>query len=69
MNLWQEYSENKTRESMLLHDIDKLEMAIQAAKYSSEGFFDEKLRTFVDSARKEIKSKEILDILGTISYK
>jgi putative hydrolase of HD superfamily len=69
VELWKEYSNRQTKESALLHDIDKLEMAIQAVKYSSEGFSDEKLRTFMDSAKKKIKSKEILDILDAISYK
>ncbi|MEO9308460.1 MAG: HD domain-containing protein [Nitrososphaera sp.] len=67
--LWKEYSELQTKESVLLHDVDKLEMAIQAVKYSSEGFSNEKLRTFLESAKNEIKSKEIHDILDTISYK
>ncbi|MGB9125346.1 MAG: HD domain-containing protein [Nitrosotalea sp.] len=67
--IWQEYSQADTRESILLHEIDKLEMAIQAVKYSSEGFSNEKLSLFVDSAKKEIKSRELLDILDTLSYK
>ena len=66
---WQEYIQADTKESILLHELDKLEMAIQAAKYSSEGFSNEKLGLFVDSAKKEIKSKELLDILDTLSYK
>jgi putative hydrolase of HD superfamily len=68
-NIWQEYTHAITKESILVHEIDKLEMAIQAAKYSSEGFSNEKLSLFVDSAKKEIKSKELLDILDTLSYK
>lgn len=67
--IWQEYIHTNTEESILLHEIDKLEMAIQAAKYSSEGFSNEKLSLFIDSAKKEIKSKELLDILDTLSYK
>jgi putative hydrolase of HD superfamily len=67
--IWQEYTQAITKESVLLHEIDKLEMAIQAAKYSSEGFSNEKLGLFVESAKKEIKSKELLDILDTLSYK
>ena len=67
--IWQEYIQADTNESILLHEIDKLEMAIQATKYSSEGFSNEKLDLFVDSAKKEIKSKELLDILDTLSYK
>ncbi|MDE1769255.1 MAG: HD domain-containing protein [Thaumarchaeota archaeon] len=67
--IWQEYLQANTKESILLHEIDKMEMAIQAAKYSSEGFSKEKLDLFVDSAKKEIKSKELLEMLDTLSYK
>ena len=67
--IWQEYLQANTKESILLHEIDKMEMAIQAAKYSSEGFSNEKLSIFVDSAKKEIKSKELLEMLDTLSYK
>ena len=67
--IWQEYLQINTKESILLHDIDKMEMAIQAAKYSSEGISNEKLNLFIDSAKKEIKSKELLEMLDTLSYK
>ena len=68
-DIWNEYTQANTKESVLLHEIDKFEMAIQAVKYSSEGFSNEKLGLFIDSAKKEIKSKELLDILDTLSYK
>jgi putative hydrolase of HD superfamily len=68
-SIWKEYSDQTTKEAILLHDIDKLEMAIQAAKYSSEGFPNDKLKAFVESARKEIKSNELLKIIDIISYK
>lgn len=67
--IWKEFQEGKTKESLLLHDIDRLEMAIQAAKYYSEGYPKEKLQEFVESAKKEIKSNELLKLLDTISYK
>ncbi len=57
------------KKSVLLHEIDRLEMAIQAAKYSGEGFSKEKLQEFVESARHEIKSKELIEVLDEISYK
>jgi putative hydrolase of HD superfamily len=69
ITLWNEYAKSETKESVLLHEIDKLEMAIQAVKYSSEGFSNEKLGLFIDSAKSEIKSKELLEIFDTISYK
>jgi len=67
--IWQEYIQAQTKESILLHEIDKLEMAIQATKYASEGVSLEKLKSFIDSAKNEIKSKELLDILDALSYK
>ncbi|MGI0092953.1 MAG: HD domain-containing protein, partial [Nitrosotalea sp.] len=68
-DIWKEYMQANTKESVLLHEVDKFEMAIQAVKYSSEGFSNEKLVTFIDSAKREIKSKELVDILDTLSYK
>lgn len=67
--IWKEFQEGITKEAALLHDVDRLEMAIQAAKYFSEGYPKEKLHEFVESARKEIKSKELLEILDTLYYK
>jgi putative hydrolases of HD superfamily len=67
--LWKEYIDCTSKESILLHEIDRLEMAIQAAKYFGEGFSKENLKEFMESARREIKSKELLEILDEISYK
>ncbi|MFZ1076481.1 MAG: HD domain-containing protein [Nitrosotalea sp.] len=68
-SLWKEYVDCTSKEAVLLHEIDRLEMAIQAAKYSGEGFSKEKLQEFVESARHEIKSKELIEVLDEISYK
>ena len=67
--IWIEYVQENSKEASLMHEIDRLEMAIQAVKYSSEGFSKEILKTFVESARKEMKTKELLNILDAISYK
>jgi len=67
--IWIEYVQVNSKEASLMHEIDRLEMAIQAVKYSSEGFSKEILKTFVESARKEMKTKELLNILDAISYK
>ncbi len=68
-SIWKEYINCTSKEAVLLHEIDKFEMAIQAAKYYGEGFPKEKLHEFVESARREIKSKELTEILDEISYK
>ncbi|MDE1726808.1 MAG: HD domain-containing protein [Thaumarchaeota archaeon] len=68
-SLWKEYLDGISRESILIHEIDRLEMAIQAAKYFGEGCTKEKLQEFVESARSEIRSKELIEVLDSISYK
>jgi len=62
--IWNEYQKNSSQESKLLHDIDKLEMAFQAKFYQNKGISKEKLQTFFDTAKKEIKSKNLRDILS-----
>jgi putative hydrolase of HD superfamily len=67
--IWNEFQEGTSKESVLMHEIDRLEMAMQALKYNAEGYTKEKLALFFESARKDVKNKEILDILDEISYK
>lgn len=67
--IWHEYQEGKSKEATLVHEVDRLEMALQASKYRSEGIPQDKLEIFFSSARRDIKSKEILEILNEISYK
>ncbi len=67
--IWHEYQEGKSKEAELAHDVDRLEMALQARKYRSEGLPEDKLEIFFSSARKDIKSKEVLQLLDEISYK
>jgi len=67
--IWNEFQEGTSKESIVMHDIDRLEMAIQALKYNAEGYPKEKLALFFESAKKDVKSKEILGILDEISYK
>ena len=62
--IWIEYQKNSSQESRLLHDIDKLEMAFQAKFYQNKGISKEKLQTFFDTAKKEIKSKNLRNILS-----
>ena len=67
--IWEEYQEGKSKEAILVHEVDRLEMALQARKYNSEGHPYDKLKVFFDSARNEIKNEDLLKILDEISYK
>jgi len=64
--IWKEYQNGNSKEAILVHEIDRLEMALQAWKYRDEGYPKEKLEMFFSAAKKEIKSKEVLAILDKI---
>jgi len=61
-DIWDEYQDNKTEESLFLHDIDRLEMAFQAITYLKDGSSKEKIQSFIETANNEIKCKELKEI-------
>ena len=66
MVLWNEFQQNSSEESRLVHQVDKLEMALQAKIYLKSGFKHEQLLPFFNSAKDEISEKNIKEILGDI---
>ena len=64
--IWDEYQNNSSKESSLLHDIDKLEMAFQAKFYQEKGIPKEKLSTFYETAKIGIKNKNLRNILSNL---
>ena len=66
LEIWNDYQNNSSQESNLLHDIDKLEMAFQAKFYQENGVTKEKLLTFFNTANTEIKNKNLRNILSNI---
>ena len=64
--LWKEYERNETQEAIILHEIDKLELVLQAAIYSQKGFPKERLQVFIDSAVAEINNSYLKGILKII---
>ncbi len=65
---WQEYVQGKTKEAIFVHRIDKLEMALQAARYEKEGYPKELLAQFFSSAHKAVDSENdiLTDILKSL---
>lgn len=61
--IWNEFILAKSDEAIFVHEIDKLEMVFQAKHYINDGFSKEKLQIFIDSANKEIKNKELKEII------
>jgi putative hydrolases of HD superfamily len=57
--LWQEYRSNKTPVSRFVHQLDKLEMAIQAVEYANQGYPQKTLLQFFVSAKRSMSTYNI----------
>jgi putative hydrolase of HD superfamily len=55
MEAWQEYEDNQTPEAQFVHQLDKLDMALQAVRYTRSRGAD--TTEFVESARAKIPKK------------
>ena len=64
--IWNDYQKKASKEAILLHEIDKLEMAFQAKFYQKKGISKEKLKIFFDTAKIEIEDKNLRHILSNI---
>jgi putative hydrolase of HD superfamily len=65
-NIWKEYQESNSPESQIVHQLDRLEMALQAKTYQNEGHSKEKLESFFDSAKKEITNPKLKELFRNI---
>jgi len=66
LQIWQEYQENNSPESKIVHQIDKLEMALQAKIYEKDGYSQEKLDTFFESAKTDITDPKLKELFTKI---
>jgi len=66
LKIWQEYQENKSPESIIVHQIDKLEMVLQAKIYQKEGQSKEKLESFFESAKIDITDPKLKELFTKI---
>jgi putative hydrolase of HD superfamily len=67
--IWLEYLLNKTDIARLVHTVDKLEMALQARQYVSEGYPKHLLAQFLDFPKKymiDYKHEIILQIQNAL---
>lgn len=65
-NIWKEYQENNSSESQLVHQLDRLEMALQAKTYQDEGHSKEKIESFYEYAEKEITNPKLKELFTNI---
>lgn len=64
--LWQEYQANNSNEARIVHQLDKIEMALQAKIYSKDGHSKEKLSSFFNFVKDEIVDPKLLKLLTKI---
>ena len=64
--IWQEYQDNTSAESKMVHQIDKLEMSLQAKIYQKDGHSQEKLESFFESAKIEITDPKLKELFTKI---
>ena len=56
LDIWNEYNDNHTISSKFVHNMDKLEMALQAKEYEYQGYSKASLEIFLKSANDYISS-------------
>lgn len=66
VNLWVEFTEQKTAEAKFVKIMDKLEMAIQAFDYQKEGYSKASLSEFWENAEKYLKDTEFEELFKAL---
>ena len=64
--IWEEYQKQESTESIIVHQIDKLEMVLQAKMYQKGGASPEAVQSFFKSAEKQITHPKLKEILNQI---
>ena len=67
--LWSELEDERSKEAKLVHELDKLEMALQANEYAKGGVEATRLREFFESAMAAIRDPELKRLLDEIPSK
>jgi len=67
--IWTEFQNYESQEAKFVHEIDKLEMALQAKIYSKEINSPEKITPFIKYAKEGIKDPNILKLFNQIYSK
>jgi len=66
LQIWQEYQENTSPESKIVHQIDRLEMVLQAKIYQKDGHSQEDLESFFESAKTDITDPKLKELFTKI---
>lgn len=66
--LWQEFSENKSKEAILVHDMDKIELTIQTLDYEKK-YPDKDFTEFYDYVKDKLELEESKQLFNEIIKK
>ena len=64
--IWKEYQNKKSPEAQIVHEIDRLEMALQAKMYQKSGSSKEDIATFLETAKSDITHPKIKELFTKI---
>lgn len=65
-NMWNEYQEQESQEAKFVHQIDRLEMALQAKIYLNKGHLKKQLESFFESAKHDITEPKLKELFTKI---
>ena len=66
LEIWKEYQNNNSKESLFVHQIDRLEMALQAKIYQKSGKTMGDIEPFLESAKRSITDKKLKELFTKI---
>ena len=64
--IWKEYQNQISVESQFVHQIDRLEMALQAKMYEKSGSSKENIATFLQTAKSDITHPKLKELFTKI---
>ena len=64
--IWKEYQQQTSLESQIVHQIDRLEMVLQAKMYQKSGSSKENISSFLQTAKSEITHPKLKEIFTKI---
>ncbi len=64
--IWNEYQENNSSESKMVHQVDKFEMALQAKIYEKQGHSKDKISSFIEFGELEITHPKLKELFRKI---
>ena len=65
-DLWDEFQIQESKESIFVHELDRLEMLYQAKKYLDNGIPREKIQPFIDTGNNEIKNEKLRELISDL---